>query len=226
MIDDFIKIIQLFRAVRFHLVPAFIAIDTGLIGKGGEFRGFRRIRCVIGITVGPDRTACTVSRMIHIVIRAGIGFHIVTGDCGILLDLRAVCRPEPGGTGTFQCAPVIGIHSTVVRIDGYDIPAFFPAGINRQISAGHGFQQHFAAGICIVLRLFKEYTGSAGLIRKPAQERVSLSAGYGICRYIVIVRQGSVIGYFGFRNGQTATCTIRDRVSKSKCKRFAAHFRF
>ena len=67
MISSLAKDIRDFRSVFQHLIPTSISIGAGSVLKCSVFRGLADIRCVIGITIRPDRAAFPVARMIDIV---------------------------------------------------------------------------------------------------------------------------------------------------------------
>ena len=228
VIDDPVKVIGHFSTVSQHLVPAVIAVVAGFIGKSGEFRGFGWILCIVGISVRPAvSSALPVSCVIDIVPGSGIRRHIIPGDSSILLDSASVGRPEPGRPGSCQCTPVIGIQGTVIGINGHNVPAQFPAGIDRQVRTRHGFKEHLAgSGERIIGHLREERTHRTGLVRKPACEGVPLPARCRIGRDIGSKRRAIPSLIINCRQYAAGFPCRFHRIGKGKCKGPAGHIRF
>ena len=68
-----VRLILISLAVIEHLIPAGIAIDAGLVGKGRKLCGFAGVLCVVSVTVVAGRgIACGIESpvMFDIVPRA------------------------------------------------------------------------------------------------------------------------------------------------------------
>ena len=156
--------------VEEDLVPTRVAVDALLILEGRELGGLAGVQSIIGIAVAILGAALAIALVVHIVPAAGVGFHIVAPGGEILLDTLAIFSPEPGGAvagelglrtnlnlvlveNRFHNVGIITVlrivinvlvQRAVVGVDGHDVPVVLPAGIERQVRAGHGLIQHFA----------------------------------------------------------------------------------
>ena len=190
VVHDVLEVVALvgLRAVCIHLIPAGIAVDVGVVLEGGELRGLAGDPGIVGLAVrilaaDPGVGIAVVGPvLLHIVPGAGVGFHVVPLDGGVLLEGVAVFLPHPRGAGA-DGGMALGIQLIQLAVVGVDLdkePLPLPPGVDGEIGGGHGFKVR-PVGMGVMLRCREGHRVGAGLVRIPAleQQAVRRDPGHG-----------------------------------------------